>query len=88
MTDLSVKLENKNQCSIINKFMHEKSCYKSSTSKYKKLNSNFNIYKISHLPFGMLCYLLEYDDTVQYLLKIGEYLETTRGSELSEWYQK
>ena len=59
MRDSSAKIENKNQCSIINKFMYEKSCYKSSTSKYEKLNSNINIPNISHLPFGMLCYLLE-----------------------------
>ena len=36
-----------------------KSYYKSSTSKYEKSNSNTNISKIMHLPFDMLCYLLE-----------------------------
>ena len=40
--------------------MYEKSCYKSSTSKYEKSNSNINISKISQLPFDMLCCLLEY----------------------------
>ena len=40
--------------------MYEKSCYKSSTSKYEKSNSNINMNNISHLPFDMLCYLLEY----------------------------
>ena len=60
MRELSAKIKNKNQCSIINKFMYEKSCYKTSTSKYENLNSNFNISKISHLPFDMLHYLLEY----------------------------
>ena len=54
------KIENKNQYSKINKFMFEKLCYKSSTSKYEKSNSNFNISKISHLTFDMLCYLFEY----------------------------
>ena len=37
-----------------------KLCYKSSTSKYEKSNINFNISKILHFPFDMLCYLLEY----------------------------
>ena len=59
MRDLSEKIEKKNQCSIINKFMYEKSCEQSSTSKYEKLNSNINITKILHLRFDMLCYLLE-----------------------------
>ena len=55
MRDLSEKIENKNKCSIINKCMHEKSCYKSSASKYEKLNSTINIYKVMHLTFDMLC---------------------------------
>ena len=59
MRDSSEKFENNNQCSTINKYMYEKSCYKSSTSKYEKSNSNINIFKISHIPFDMLCYLLE-----------------------------
>ena len=60
MRDSSAKIENKNQFSIINKFMYEKLCYKSSTSKYENTNINFNIDNILHLPFDMLCYLLEY----------------------------
>ena len=40
--------------------MHEKLCYKSSTSKYEKSSSNINISNILPLPFDMLCYLLEY----------------------------
>ena len=36
-----------------------KSCYKSSTSKYEKSNSNINISEIMHLPFDTLCYLIE-----------------------------
>ena len=60
MRDSSAKIENKNQCSIIKKIMYEKSCYKSSTSKYEKSNSNINISKILHLHFDMLCYLPEY----------------------------
>ena len=40
-------------------FMYEKLSYKSSTSKYEKSNINNNISKISHLPFDMLCLLLE-----------------------------
>ena len=59
MRDLSARIEKKDQCSLINKFIYEKLCYKSSTPKYKKLNSNINIYKIMHLTFDMLCYLLE-----------------------------
>ena len=54
------KNKNKNQCITINKFVYEKPCYKSSTSKYEKSNSNINTYRISYLPFDMLCYLLEY----------------------------
>ena len=40
-------------------FMYVELCYKSSTSKYKKSNSNIKISKISQLPFGMLCLSLE-----------------------------
>ena len=40
-------------------FMYEELCYKSSTSKYENSNSNINISNISHLPFDMLCFLLE-----------------------------
>ena len=54
------KIEKKHQCSIINESMHWKLCYKSSTLKYENANSNINISKIMHLPFAMLCYLLEY----------------------------
>ena len=36
--------------------MYEKLCYKSSTLKNEKSNSNVNISKISHLPFDILCY--------------------------------
>ena len=60
MRDFSAKTENKDQCTIINKFMYEKLCYKISTSKYEILNRNINISKIWHLPFDILCYLLEY----------------------------
>ena len=60
MRDSSENFENKNQCSIIKNIMHGKSCYKGSTSEYENSKSNFDIYKISHLPFDMLCYLLEY----------------------------
>ena len=59
MRYLSAKFEKKKQCSIIQKYIYEKLCYKSSTSKYEKLNSNINISTIMHLPFDMLCYLLE-----------------------------
>ena len=54
------RIENKTQYSIIIKIMYEKLGYNSSTSKYEKLNSNINISKILHLPFDILCYLLEY----------------------------
>ena len=40
-------------------FMYAEFCYKSSTSKYEKSNSNINITKILHLPFDMLCFSLE-----------------------------
>ena len=40
-------------------FMYEESCYKGSTSKYEKPNSNINISKIPHLTFDMLCFLIE-----------------------------
>ena len=59
MRDLSAKIVTKNQCSIINKFMYENLCYKSSTSKYEKMNSNIIISDKMHLPFYILCYLLE-----------------------------
>ena len=59
MRDLSEKIENNNQCSIMNKFMHERLCYKSSTFKNEKLNGNINISEILHLPFDILCYLLK-----------------------------
>ena len=59
MRYLLEKIENNNQCSLINKFMYEKLCYKSSTWKNEKSNSNIDISKISHLPFDILCYLLE-----------------------------
>ena len=40
---------------LINKFMYVKSCYKISTLNNDELNSNINIYQISHLTFDMLC---------------------------------
>ena len=49
----------KNQCSLINKFMYVKSCYKRSTFKNDKSNSNNNICNILHLPFYMLFYFLK-----------------------------
>ena len=67
-------------------FMYVVSCYKSSTSKYKKSNSNINISKISHLPFDMLCFSLENDDTGPNAPKINKFLETNRGSELRKCY--
>ena len=39
--------------------MYEKMCYKSSTLKDDKSNSNVNIYKILHLPFDMLFYSID-----------------------------
>ena len=60
MIDSSAKIENKNQCSIINEAMYEKLGFKNSTSKYEKSNSNINTSNISHLPFDTLCYLIEY----------------------------
>ena len=60
MRDLSAKIEDKNQCSMMNKYMDDKLCCKISTSKYEKSNSIINISKISPLTFDMLCYLLEY----------------------------
>ena len=74
MRDSSEKIENKNQSSIINEFMHKKSCYKSSTSKCEKSISNINISKISPLTFDMLWYLLEYMTT---LCKMYQQLEST-----------
>ena len=44
---------------LINKFMYQKLCYKSSTLKNGKSNSNVNIPKILHLPFDMLYYSIE-----------------------------
>ena len=46
MRYLLAKIKNKNQCSIINKYMYEKLCYKRSILKNDKLNSNINISKI------------------------------------------
>ena len=40
-------------------FVYVKLSYKSSTSIYEKSNSNIDIFKISHLPFNMLCFSLE-----------------------------
>ena len=62
-------------------FMYEELCYKSSTSKYEKSNSNINISNISHLTFDMLCFSLENDDAVLNALTIGNFHETTPGSE-------
>ena len=50
--------ENKNQCSILNKFMYE-NCATKVQQKKEKSNSNINIFNILHLPFDMLCYLIE-----------------------------
>ena len=66
--------------------MYEESCYKSSTSKYEKSNSNNNISKISHLLFDMLCvFTWKNDDTVLNVLAIFKYHETIHGSEQREW---
>ena len=71
MRYLLAKTEKKNQCSIINKFMYEKLCYKSSTLKNEKSNSNINISKISHLLFWyVVLFTQKYDDTVQDALTI------------------
>ena len=43
MRDFSAKTKNKDQCTIIKKFMYEKLCYKLSTSKYEILNRNNNM---------------------------------------------
>ena len=57
--------------------------------KNEKPNSNINITKISHLPFYMLCYLLEsMMAQCKNALTIGKYLETTCGSEMRAWYDK
>ena len=57
-------------------FMYVKSCYKSSTSKYEKSNSNINISKISHLPFDIFVFHLKNDDTVPNTPKINQFLKT------------
>ena len=68
-------------------FMHEELCCKISTSKYEKSNSNINISKILHLPFDMLCvFTWKNDDTVPNVPTINNFLETTSGLELPEWY--
>ena len=67
-------------------FMYEELCYKSSTSKYEKPNSNINISNILHLAFDTLCFHLENDDTVPNAPTTKTFLETTSGSELREWY--
>ena len=54
--------------------MYEKSCYKSSISKYENTNDNFNISRIPHLPFDMLCYLPEY---MMKLFKMNQQLAST-----------
>ena len=41
-------------------FVYVEFCYKNPTSKYEKSNSDINISKMLHLPFDMLCYLLEH----------------------------
>ena len=66
-------------------FMYEELCYKRSTSKYEKSNSNINISKISHLPFDMLCFSLENDYTVLNALTTGKYHKTIPGSKQREW---
>ena len=68
-------------------FMYEESCYKSSTLKYEKSNSNINISKMPHLPFDFLCvFTWKNDDTVPDATKINNFLETASGSELRKWY--
>ena len=67
-------------------FMYEESCYKISTSKYKKSNSNMNIYKISTYLLIFFVFRLKNDDTVPNAPTINKFLETTSGSELSEWF--
>ena len=67
-------------------FVYVELCYKSSTSKYKKPNSNINISKIYHLPFDMLCFKLKNDNTVSNEPTINKFLEMTSGSGLHEWY--
>ena len=55
MRDLSAKIENKNQCSVI-----KNSCLKNHVTKIqhqnmKKSNSNINISKILHYPLYICC---------------------------------
>ena len=66
-------------------FMYVELCYKSSTSKYEKPNSNINIPKISHSPFDMLCvFTWKNDNTGTNSPIINNKLETTSGSEQSK----
>ena len=60
--------------------MYEESCYKSSTSKYEKLNSNINISNILHLPFDMLCFLLEK------WLYCGKYIDNMQVPYNNPWF--
>ena len=57
--EIFVGKDRKTQCIKINKLMYEKLCYKSSTSKYEKSNSNIIISNIMHLIFDMLCNSVE-----------------------------
>ena len=59
MRDFLEKIKKKNQYNLINKFMHGKLCYKNSTLKNERSNSNVDIYNISNLPIDMLCYSIE-----------------------------
>ena len=62
-----------------------KSCYKSSTSKYKESNININISKILHLPSDLLCvFTWKNYDTVPNVPTINKLIETTSGLEPPE----
>ena len=71
MRYLLAKTKKENQCSIIHRFMYLKIMLQSSTLKDKKLNSNVNIYKLSHVPFDIVLFIRNYDGTVQNALTIG-----------------
>ena len=62
--------------------MYEELGYKSSTSKYKKSNSNIDISKDIELTFWYVVFFTWInDDTVRNALTIRKYLETTHGPE-------
>ena len=66
--------------------MYEKSCYKSSTSKYEKSNSNILIFP-RYCAYLLICciFYLKNDYTVHNALTIYKYLKTNHGSEQREW---